>query len=63
MAINFKDIEIATSVENPFEGDKLNRRKTIIQLTSLLRGLGEYGCVMALNGEWGSGKTTTVSMW
>lgn len=62
---NFKSrsLEIEVPTKAPFQNDKLNRAKLSDILTDIVSFYGQSGCVMALNGEWGSGKTTFVRMW
>ncbi|OFE12345.1 hypothetical protein PHACT_03670 [Pseudohongiella acticola] len=48
--------------ESPFEGDLLERRQEIENLTLLLRNMNTP-MVLAVNGRWGSGKSTFVDMW
>lgn len=47
--------------ENPFINCKLDRRKYADILTKIVSQ--NQGCVFAIDGEWGSGKTTFVKMW
>ena len=54
------DIEI--SPNNPFQYDKLKREPCANTFLSILRMYSAAGCVVALNGEWGSGKTTFIKM-
>lgn len=56
-----KELEILE--DNPFRNDKLDRAKLGAVLTDVVSYYGQSGCVMALNGKWGSGKTTFVKMW
>lgn len=56
-----QDIEI--SKDNPFANDKLGRSSVCNILTDVVSFYGQSGCVMALDGAWGSGKTTFVKMW
>lgn len=46
----------------PFQNCKLGREKYGEILTQVVSTYS-CGCVMAINGEWGSGKTTFVKMW
>lgn len=55
--------EIEVPENDPFKFDKLERKKTATILTDIVSFYGQSGCVMALNGEWGAGKTTFVKMW
>lgn len=48
--------------ENPFLHCKLDRQKYAEVLTQVVDTYTQ-GCVLAINGEWGSGKTTFMSMW
>ena len=60
MAIKHKDIEI---IENdPFQHCKLGREKYATVLTKIIDIFPE-GFVLAINNEWGTGKTTFVKMW
>lgn len=45
-----------------FDGCKLNRKKYAEILTQIVSQYNQ-GCVLAINGEWGTGKTTFVKMW
>ena len=56
-----QDLEIPD--ENPFQNDKLGRSQIADILTDVASFYGQSGCVMALDGEWGAGKTTFVKMW
>jgi predicted KAP-like P-loop ATPase len=48
--------------ENPFGNCKLDRKKYAPALTNMLETFPE-GFVMAIDNEWGTGKTTFVQMW
>ena len=48
--------------ENPFKNCKLNRFRYGEILTQVVSTYSD-GYVMAINGKWGSGKTTFVKMW
>lgn len=61
MKSKIKDIEIPDS--NPFGNDKLGRLEYANTLTSIIEVYGESGGVLSINGEWGTGKTTFISMW
>ena len=54
---------IEVPVEKPFANDKLERAHLSNVLTDVVSFYGQSGCVLALGGEWGSGKTTFVKMW
>ena len=50
--------EINIPADNPFANDKLDRLGLCNILTDVVSFYGQSGCVMGLDGEWGSGKTT-----
>ena len=54
--------EIEVPKENPFINDKLKREPCANTFLSILRTYSTTGCVVALSGEWGSGKTTFIRM-
>lgn len=54
--------EIQPTKENPFADCKLGREIYAKILTKVVKGYID-GCVLAINGKWGSGKTTFVKMW
>ncbi len=63
ISIKSRSQEIEIPVENPFANDKLERSHLCSILTDVVSFYGQSGCVLALGGEWGSGKTTFVKMW
>ncbi len=48
--------------ESPFANCKLNREQYANVLTSIV-GAYDKGFVLAVNGKWGTGKTTFMNMW
>ncbi|UPS43457.1 KAP family NTPase [Prevotella sp. E15-22] len=54
--------EIEIPYDNPFQNDKLNRKSCADTFCSLVKMYSDTGCVVALNGDWGMGKTTFVRM-
>jgi len=60
MNLKHKDPEINT--DNPFANCKLEREKYAEILTSIVETYAE-GFVLALDGKWGTGKSTFVKMW
>ena len=54
--------EIEIPKEKPFINDKLKREPCANTFLSILRMYSATGCVIALSGEWGSGKTTFIRM-
>ena len=54
------ELEIPES--NPFKNDKVKREEEAKTLTDLVKNYSD-GFVLALNNEWGAGKTTFVKMW
>lgn len=62
-SLNCKEMDIEINDQNPFKFDKLNREPFANVLTHIIDTYSDTGCVLSLNGEWGSGKTTFVRMW
>ena len=48
--------------ENPFANCKLDRSQYAHPLREIVKSYSD-GCVLAINGKWGTGKTTFVKMW
>ena len=57
----FQGIEIPP--DNPFENDKLGYSQYATILKGMVDMYKETGCVISLNGRWGTGKTTFMQMW
>lgn len=55
--------DIYIDPEEPFANDALDRKKYAEILTSVVDSYSFSGCVLAVNGRWGTGKTTFVKMW
>lgn len=55
--------ELQVLKDKPFANDVLDREKYAKILTQVVDGYSKSGCVLALNGKWGTGKTTFVKMW
>lgn len=60
MKIRHHEIEIPK--ENPFKNCKLEREQYAKVLTDIVKIYAD-GFVLAINNEWGTGKTTFVKMW
>lgn len=58
-----KDIDIEIVPNDPFKEDKLNRKPIALTLTTIVNAYSDSGAVLAIDGEWGAGKTTFVRMW
>lgn len=54
--------DLSPKKENPFEEDKFARTETASILKEIINALDE-GCVIGLNGKWGTGKSAFISMW
>ena len=63
MSFSCKDIDIEITSDAPFKEDKLNREQIAPILTTIADVYSDSGAVLAIDGEWGSGKTTFVKMW
>ena len=55
--------EINPGENEPFAEDKLNRSQYAYSLCNIIDAYSDTGCVLSINGEWGTGKTTFVKMW
>lgn len=53
---------IEAKKEAPFAGDLLNRSRCAFVLRNIVETFRDE-CVVSLNGKWGTGKTTFLSMW
>ena len=62
MALRIRPHEFEVHEDDPFQNDLLDRKPYIEALTGLLGAL-EGPCVVALDSEWGGGKTTFLGMW
>jgi hypothetical protein len=60
--MKIKHNDLVPEKKNPFQLCKLGRVKYANILTNIVENYAE-GFVLALNGEWGTGKTTFVKMW
>lgn len=60
--MKIKHSEIIIPEGNPFENCKLDRKKYAEVLTNILKSYKE-GFVLAIDNEWGTGKTTFIKMW
>ena len=54
--------EIDIPKNDPFKNDQLGRRECAVAFCKLVKLYAGTGCVVSLNGEWGTGKTTFVRM-
>jgi hypothetical protein len=62
MEINIRHTEISAEKDNPFKNCRLGREMYARTLTHII-GNYKTGFVMAINNEWGTGKTTFMKMW
>lgn len=60
MGIFNNNLEI--DIENPFKYDRLEREEEVINLTSLFNVVDNQ-MVLAINSQWGTGKTSFLRMW
>ena len=60
--MNIKHNDIVIDKDHPFKNDALHREKYSNVLTSIISTYAD-GFVLAINNEWGTGKTTFVKMW
>ena len=62
MTIRIRPADIEVPPDAPFQNDLLDRKQPIETLTGLLGAL-DGPCVLALDSEWGGGKTTFLKLW
>lgn len=62
MAIRIQPLEVKIPPDDPFRHDLLGRQEPAEVLTHLLGSI-EGPCVLTIDGAWGSGKTTFLTMW
>ena len=62
MGIRIQPREIDVPKSDPFENDLLGRKEPAAVLTHLIVSI-EGPCVLAVDAEWGNGKTTFLDMW
>ena len=62
MTIRVRPADVEVPQDDPFKNDLLDRKPSIEALTDVLGSL-EGPCVLALDSEWGGGKTTFLKMW
>ena len=60
--MKFKHSDIEIPREDPFKNCKLNRQPNAIILTQIVQNYSD-SFVLSINGEWGTGKTTFMTMW
>jgi len=60
--IQTKNPPFAVNRDNPFEGDALGREELCEQWTNFIEN-STTPYVMAIDGKWGTGKTTLLQMW
>lgn len=54
--------ELMIDKDNPFKEDKLDREEEIKNLTAIFK-IVKYQMVLAVNSQWGTGKTSFLQMW
>lgn len=59
--VRIAPVEIDVPGEDPFQFDELDRKSSVETLTSIV-DVATTPCVIAVDGEWGSGKTTFLKM-
>lgn len=60
--MKIKHQELVIPTDKPFTNCKLGREKYAVVLTDIIKAFPD-GFVLAVNNEWGTGKTTFVKMW
>ena len=62
MTIRIQPLDIEVPEDDPFRYDLLNRKESADVLTRIVGDI-EGPCVLAIDAEWGAGKTTFLRMW
>lgn len=62
MKVRLQPLGIVVDSKEPFKYDMLDRKKPVEILTSLIANL-EGPCTLAVDAEWGQGKTTFFKIW
>ena len=62
MGIRLQPLEIEIPTDDPFKNDLLSRKEPAEVLTHLVGSI-EGPCVLAVDAEWGAGKTTFLKLW
>ena len=62
MGIRVQPLEVEVPADDPFSNDLLSRQEPAEVLTHLVGSI-DGPCVLAIDGVWGSGKTTFLEMW
>lgn len=57
-----RDFKFDIPKDNPFQNDALNRKNIAVNLTNIIDGQQD-GMVLAIDSQWGTGKTTFIRMW
>lgn len=57
-----RDFKFDIPEDNPFQNDALNRKNIAVNLTNIIDSQQD-GMVLAIDSEWGAGKTTFIRMW
>ena len=60
--MKIKPADIKIPHDDPFKHDLLDRKETVLGLTSLLQNL-DTPYTMSIDASWGNGKTTFLNMW
>ncbi|MDU6807572.1 MAG: P-loop NTPase fold protein [Clostridium sp.] len=57
-----RDFKFDIPEDNPFQNDALDRKNIAVNLTNIIDSQQD-GMVLAIDSEWGAGKTTFIRMW
>ena len=62
MKVSLQSPEVIVNPDDPFQNDMLDRKKSVEILTCLVANL-RGACTLAVDAEWGHGKTTFLKIW